>query len=163
MFGIMDGVGTFFNLTALIPESDRSILNPLSHLGPERPLAFCFGGLAWVSFGYGLALRALRILHLRGVEVVAGYLFPSPLIRCLVFLVRVMDGLTQGDCANGTLRRRSLGVEEALMTSGEGQKYRVAYLAGVLFCVGFLFLVLHCTRKALLDSGVGNTGLASLL
>jgi len=25
------------------------------------------------------------------------------------------------------------------MTSGEGQKYRVAYLAGVLFCVGFLF------------------------
>jgi len=86
VFGIMDGVGTFFNLTALIPESDRSILNPLSsHLGPERPLAFCFGGLAWVSFGYGLALRALRILHLRGVEVVAGYLFPSPLIRCLSF------------------------------------------------------------------------------
>ena len=47
------------------------------------------------------------------------------------------------------------------MTSGEGQKYRVAYLAGVLFALAFFFLVWHCARKALLDSGVGNTGLAS--
>ncbi len=56
----------------------------------------------WFSFGYGWSglvwlccdLRAFLILHLRGVEVVAGYLFP--------FLLGVfLSGSTSGNCANG--------------------------------------------------------------
>jgi hypothetical protein len=115
----MDGVGTFFNLTALI-YGERSIDTQSALLSswpgvPTRVLLLRVGlGFLWVWLGFA-CVADLAFAGCRGRRWIPFSFFPYSVFE---FFLSGYGWIDPGDCANGTLRRRSLGMEEALMTSG---------------------------------------------